>query len=123
MRHVVWQATIRAVGQEAEAMRQDNRVILFSDCVPPDLGAYCLLHQDDEWFQPLAVDQQLELDGKNYVITAVGDVANHNLRELGHITLLFDGSATAELPGTVHVKGNIPDKLPGSGNIIISEPC
>lgn len=121
MRHVAWQATIRAIGHEAEAMRQENRLILFSDRVPPELGAYCLLHQDGEWHRPLAVNQQLELDGKSYVITAVGDIANHNLRELGHITLLFDGGAVAELPGTVHVRGNIPDKLPGSGNITIFE--
>ncbi|ULR33132.1 PTS glucitol/sorbitol transporter subunit IIA [Dickeya fangzhongdai] len=121
MRHVAWQATIRAIGHEAEAMRQENRLILFSDRVPPELGAYCLLHQDGEWHRPLAVNQQLELDGKSYVITAVGDIANHNLRELGHITLLFDGGAAAELPGAVHVRGNIPDKLPSSGNITIFE--
>jgi hypothetical protein len=31
-------------------------------------------------------------------VTAVGDVAEQNLRELGHITLRFDGHREAEFP-------------------------
>jgi hypothetical protein len=31
-------------------------------------------------------------------VTAVGDVAEQNLRELGHITLRFDGQPQAEFP-------------------------
>ncbi len=34
-----------------------------------------------------------------YRVTAVGSVATANLKQLGHITLNFDGAATAELPG------------------------
>ncbi|HBW2519993.1 TPA: PTS glucitol/sorbitol transporter subunit IIA, partial [Salmonella enterica] len=33
------------------------------------------------------------------------------LRELGHITLRFDGLREAEFPGTVHVAGPVPDDI------------
>jgi len=44
-------------------------------------------------------------------VTAVGDVAEQNLRELGHITLRFDGQPQAEYPGTVHVDGPVPQAV------------
>jgi PTS system glucitol/sorbitol-specific IIA component len=44
-------------------------------------------------------------------VTAVGDVAEQNLRELGHITLRFDGHREAEYPGTVHVAGPVPEAI------------
>ncbi len=46
----------------------------------------------------------MELGEQRYAVTAVGDVAEQNLRELGHITLRFDGQPQAEYPGTVHVR-------------------
>ncbi len=42
-------------------------------------------------------------------ITRIGQ--SPNLRELGHITLRFDGLREAEFPGTVHVAGPVPDDI------------
>ncbi len=50
----------------------------------------------------------MKLNDKNYRVTAVGRVATANLRQLGHITLNFDGADIAELPGTVHLYGEPP---------------
>ena len=44
------------------------------------------------------------------LLAGVG-VAEQNLRELGHITLRFDGLSEAEFPGTVHVAGPVPDGI------------
>ena len=46
-----------------------------------------------------------------YRVTAVGGVATANLKQLGHITLKFDGAATAELPGMVHLNGDVPQAI------------
>jgi PTS system glucitol/sorbitol-specific IIA component len=54
----------------------------------------------------------MDLAGVRYPVTAVGDVAMQNLRELGHITLRFDGRDQAEFPGSVHVKGMTPEDIP-----------
>ncbi|MFP1454057.1 PTS glucitol/sorbitol transporter subunit IIA [Escherichia coli] len=58
---------------------------------------------------------QFTLGQHRYPVTAVGSVAEDNLRELGHVTLRFDGLNEAEFPGTVHVAGPVPDDIaPGS---------
>ncbi len=43
-------------------------------------------------------------------MTAVGEVAEQNLRELA-LTLRFDGHREAEFPCTVHVAGPVPDAI------------
>jgi PTS system glucitol/sorbitol-specific IIA component len=48
-------------------------------------------------------------------------VAAQNLRELGHITIRFDGAAQAEYPGTIHVAGSTPADIPvGSALTILA---
>lgn len=59
----------------------------------------------------LAPGAELQLGEQRYPVTAVGDVAEQNLRELGHITLRFDGHREAEFPGTVHVAGPVPEGI------------
>ena len=48
-------------------------------------------------------------DGKEYKIVKVGDVANENLANLGHVTYSFNGEDAECLPGTICVeKAEIP---------------
>lgn len=57
----------------------------------------------------------VEIGEQRYRVTAVGSVAEQNLRELGHITLCFDGQNEAKFPGTVHLAGPTPDGIaPGT---------
>ena len=60
----------------------------------------------------LQVGGVMELAQRRYAITAVGSVATQNLRELGHITVRFDGEAEAEFPGSIHVSGPTPTDIP-----------
>ena len=60
----------------------------------------------------LQVGGVMELAQQRYAITAVGSVATQNLRELGHITVRFDGEAEAEFPGSIHVSGPTPTDIP-----------
>ncbi len=85
---------------------RELRLILFSDAVPDDIASYCAVHQASELTAELSPGQQMKLNDKNYRVTAVGRVATANLRQLGHITLNFDGADIAELPGTVHLTAN-----------------
>ncbi len=99
---------ITAVGEYVEYSLRELRLILFSDAVPDDIASYCAVHQASELTAELSPGQQMKLNDKNYRVTAVGRVATANLRQLGHITLNFDGADIAELPGTVHLYGEPP---------------
>ncbi|KES17702.1 PTS glucitol/sorbitol transporter subunit IIA [Gilliamella apicola] len=111
MSNVIYQSKINQIGEFAPDALADGMLILFKNGAPSDLADYCFIHNHDDLKQDLQVGQVLQIGKHTYHITSVGDVANTNFRELGHITLRFDGSSQAELPGTIHVKGDIPNQL------------
>ena len=53
----------------------------------------------------IAVGQVVRIDEQVWDITAVGEVAQQNLANLGHVTLVFDGEAAPRMPGAIHVAG------------------
>lgn len=111
MSKVIYHSTINQIGDFAQDTLADGMLILFKQGAPADLADYCFIHNHDDLKQELAVGQSLQLGNHTYQITSVGDVASVNFRELGHITLRFDGNQRAELPGTVHVQGEVPIQL------------
>ena len=108
---------ITAVGEYVSQYLQEKKLILFSDKVPVDIAMYCAIHQGSESIAELSRGQMMKINSAVYRVTAVGSVATENLKQLGHITLSFDGAETAELPGTVHVAGE-PTQLIQAGDQI-----
>ena len=51
------------------------------------------------------------MDQKEYLITAVGDIAQSNLETLGHLTVVFSGAKEAGLPGSICVEAKPMPKL------------
>ncbi|NUF28466.1 PTS glucitol/sorbitol transporter subunit IIA [Gilliamella sp. ESL0254] len=119
MANVIYHSKINQIGEFAQEALADGMLILFKNGAPADLADYCFVHSHDDLQQDLQVGQEIKLGKHVYEITAVGDVGSINFRELGHITLRFDGNHQAELPGTVHVKGDVPDQLSVGDEIII----
>lgn len=118
-KEIIYQAQIKQIGHFAQDILIDGMLIFFKEGAPEDLADYCFIHSHGELKAPLQVGQTLQIGPYSYHITAVGEVANANFRELGHITLRFDGSEEAELPGTVHIDSEIPPKLSVGDEIII----
>lgn len=46
----------------------------------------------------------LRIGDHDYLITAVGNEVNTNLKNLGHIAVRFTGDEAAELPGSLYVE-------------------
>lgn len=111
MSNVIYHSKINQIGEFAQEALADGMVILFKEGAPADLADYCFIHSHDDLKREIQVGQKIQLGNHVYIITSVGDVANINFRELGHITLRFDGNRQAELPGTVHVDGEHPSQL------------
>lgn len=111
MSNVIYHSKINQIGEFAQEALADGMMILFKEGAPADLADYCFIHSHDDLKREIQVGQTIQLGNHVYIITSVGDVANINFRELGHITLRFDGNRQAELPGTVHVDGEQPSQL------------
>ncbi|MCI7352962.1 MAG: PTS glucitol/sorbitol transporter subunit IIA [[Actinobacillus] rossii] len=108
---IIYQTEFTKVGAFARDALAENMLITFKQGAPADLEDYCFIHSHGELISDLQVGDIAEFDGVAYPVTAVGDVASFNLKELGHVTWRFDGATTAEYPGTIHVLGEIPSAV------------
>lgn len=108
----IFQTTITQIGGCARDALLDNMLITFREGAPVDIEEYCFIHQHGDTTGELQAGAVMELGDRCYPITAVGEVATQNLRELGHITVRFDGETQAEFPGTIHVTGSTPADIP-----------
>ncbi|HFM4946957.1 TPA: PTS glucitol/sorbitol transporter subunit IIA [Escherichia coli] len=88
---VIYQTTITRIGASATDALSDQMLITFREGAPADLEEYCFIHCHGELKGALHPGLQFTLGRHRYPVTAVGSVAEDNLRELGHVTLRFDG--------------------------------
>lgn len=118
----LYQLEVTQVGDFVAEYLQQHKLILFAEPVPTDIAEYCAIHRPGKFNAVLLPGQKVTLNSFIYRITAVGSVATANLKQLGHITLNFDGAIDAELPGTVHLCGPTPETiLPGDQICIYRE--
>ncbi|AEF26167.1 PTS glucitol/sorbitol transporter subunit IIA [Streptococcus parauberis] len=102
----VFETKVLEIGSEAQNMIENtNMLILFGEGAPADLSEFCFTINNKELTGTIIKNGKVIIGEEKYTITAVGKVVEKNLSSLGHITLSFDGSEEASLPGTLHVKG------------------
>jgi len=117
--NIVYQTTFTRIGDYARDSLAEDMVITFREGAPEDIESYCFIHRPGDGKGDLRSGETLQLAGTRFPITAVGSVAAQNLRELGHITIRFDGAEQAEYPGTVHVSGSTPADIPVGSTLMI----
>lgn len=100
----IYEITVTAVGPLVEEFTEAGVWVFFHDNAPEELAEFALLHRAEAPREPIAAGQLLEIDGRRFTITAVGDIANHNIRELGHLVLKANGASEPELPGEVCIE-------------------
>ncbi|QHM75871.1 PTS system glucitol/sorbitol-specific EIIA component [Mixta theicola] len=120
MAALIYQLEVRAIGEFVRDYLQENKLILFAEPAPADIAFYCALHRPGELNELIQPGQKMRINQRVYAITAVGEAANKNLAQLGHITLSFDGAQQAELPGAVHVSGAPPPLISVGDRIVFS---
>ena len=84
---VIYQTTITHIGACATMALEEQMLITFREGAPADIEEYCFIHNHGELAGTLQPGAELQLGEQRYPVTAVGEVAEQNLRELGHITL------------------------------------
>ncbi|MBE3592238.1 MAG: PTS glucitol/sorbitol transporter subunit IIA [Thermoanaerobacter sp.] len=125
--NTIYETIVTKIGAKVQDFYSEKIVILFGDNVPDELIEYCVLHNSkiDKAhidYKNIEVGDILKINEEKFKITAVGELVNVNLKNLGHITIKFDGSTIAELPGTLHVENkNIPIINVGDAIVIVRE--
>jgi PTS system glucitol/sorbitol-specific IIA component len=100
----VYETKVVDMGAEAEMFQAENMMILFGEEVPEDLANYAYIIHVNPIDGEIKEGMTLTVADEAYTITAVGNVVNKNLGDLGHITLNFNGAEEAELPGTLYLE-------------------
>ena len=92
-----------------ELMEASDCLIIYNDTIKDvDLREISAIHTTSELKCEVCVGDELTIGEEKYEVTAVGDIAQKTLRELGHCTIKFDGEDKVNLPGELHVRGRQP---------------
>lgn len=100
----IYHTIVTNIGDLFNAFVDDKILIMFKDNAPEELLDYCVLHNKNSLNGDILAGDILVIGSEEYLITAVGEDAVENLDNLGHITIKFDGSNAAKLPGTIYVQ-------------------
>lgn len=97
-------ATVTEIGPLVEEFINAGILVFFGDNAPPELVEFSIIHDGKELKADLEPGDVIFIDDHDYKILAVGEVANSNFRNLGHLIMKFNGKAKVELPGDVCVE-------------------
>jgi PTS system glucitol/sorbitol-specific IIA component len=114
---VIYENQVKACGIAVEEFRDAGMFIIFGDNAPEEIKDYCYSVSVNPINGEIKAGQYLQVDDKEYRITAVGYEAPVILKGLGHCTINFSGATEVELPGTIYVEHkNMP--ILGVGTVI-----
>jgi PTS system glucitol/sorbitol-specific IIA component len=94
-------AEVVSVGELADQFFEAGIVVLFGEGVPEELADFAVVHRPTVTDGGVAVGDHIYLGGERITVLAVGEVADENLRNLGHLSLKRNGETEAALPGDV----------------------
>lgn len=111
-----YSANIVSVGELAQEFIAEGVMVFFATNAPEELQETAFVHDcTDEPSSPVEPGDQVILDGKSFEVLGVGDVANENLKNLGHLVLKFNGLTEPEMRGDVNLpEVEVPQIGPGS---------
>lgn len=99
---VRYDCEVIAIGELADQFFDAGIVVLFGEGVPEELADVAVVHRPTVTTGGIQVGDLVHL-GPSEVVTvlAVGDVADENLVNLGHLSLKRNGETEAALPGDI----------------------
>jgi glucitol/sorbitol PTS system EIIA component len=99
-----YKATVTEIGPLVGEFTEAGILVFFGDDAPPELREFSIIHDGKELIEDVVPGDAVIIDGSLYKVLAVGDVANKNLANLGHLIIKFNGKDEPKLPGDVCVE-------------------
>lgn len=111
-----YESTILRTGEEAAELADGGVLILYADPIPDALESVSVVHAPagppTERMEPGHV---LSVGGQRLELSKVGELADENLRTLGHVVVYVEpGDDAPLLPGAVHATGLLTAPAPGA---------
>ena len=94
---------VQEIGVQVHAFKDARMMILFNENAPKELREYCVLHRGNKLDDTVRAGDVFRLGREDYRVVFVGSEVQKNLRDLGHITLRFNGNEEGEsLEGSLY---------------------
>ena len=114
--------TVTAVGEQVAEFIGKGLLIWFAEGAPEELHFFTVLHRPTVTTGGVRPGDLVRIDDKAFRVTAVGEVANDNMVNLGHMDLKANGAAEAPLPGDICLEElPLPEPRPGTTMVIEGE--
>ena len=111
---IKYKATITAIGPYVAEFIDHNILVLFGETAPDELAEFSIIHDGKKMQGSLTVGDLVFLGDARFAVLAVGEVANDNLKNLGHLILKFNGETEPEMAGDVCMEAKpLPAIEPG----------
>ena len=96
-----YDTTVLSIGSMVEQFVAMKMLIIFAEGAPAELHDICVVHRPEVRTGGVRAGDRLLLNDVEYPILAVGDLADQNLRALGHVSFKANGLHAAPLPGDI----------------------
>ena len=113
-------AMVTAVGEQVPEFIGQGLLIWFAEGAPEELHFFTVLHRPTVTTGGVRPGDLVRIDDKAFRVTAVGEVANDNMVNLGHIDMKANGASEAPLPGDLCLE-ELPLPEPGPGTTLVIE--
>ena len=115
-------AMVTAVGEQVPEFIGQGLLIWFAEGAPEELHFFTVLHRPTVTTGGVSPGDLVRIDDKAFRVTAVGEVANDNMVNLGHMDLKANGDTEPPLPGDICLeKLPLPEPRPGTTLVIEGE--
>lgn len=100
---VLYQSTVTEIGELVPTFLAEGMLVFFGESAPEELKTFCIIHKVRHQEGQIKPGDVVSIDGNEFEILSVGNVANDNLYNLGHLNLKANGNLVADLPGDVSI--------------------
>ena len=91
----IYSSNIVKLGEQSELFLAEGIVVFFGDNAPEKLQDVAVVHELKPVNGDIVVGTTIELSGEILKVTSIGEVANENFKNLGHLVLKLDSAQEA----------------------------
>ena len=113
-------STVTAVGEQVPEFIGQGLLIWFAEGAPEELHFFTVLHRPTVTTGGVRPGDVVRIDDRAFRVTAVGEVANENMVNLGHMDLKANGETEPPLPGDICLE-RLPLFAPKAGTTLVIE--
>lgn len=116
----IFEAKVFEIGPLVKEFIEAGILVFFGRDAPPELVEFSIIHDGNLADQDVQQGDAFIINEQEFKVLAVGEVANTNFRNLGHIILKFNGRNVPELPGDICVESKPLPEIKVGNSIRIS---